>query len=92
MKREIVVGAISALAFAAAFTLAQLLLNTLSCKWVKGTMLNGSPAYVRLDGADAVMLAGTSGGVSKGSVIWTSGDKVLVLNELPEGLLSACWR
>ena len=92
MKREIIVGCVSAIAFAAAFTGAQLFISYSSCKWVKGTMFNGSPAYVRVDGADAVMLSRVVNGVPSGSTVWTSGDKVLVLNELPEKLLAACWR
>jgi hypothetical protein len=92
MKREIVVGAISAIAFAAAFTAASLALTAASCKVFKGTMVNGSPAYIRIDGIDALMVAGTSGGIPSGTIMWTRGDKVLYLKELPEKLVKQCWR
>jgi hypothetical protein len=92
MKREIVVGAISAIAFAAAFTAASLVLTSVSCKVFKGTMVNGSPAYIRIDGIDALMVAGTSGGIPSGTIMWTRGDKVLYLKELPEKLVTQCWR
>jgi hypothetical protein len=91
LQREIVVGAVSAVAFAAAFTIAQIALSSMSCKVYRGTMVNGSPAYINVDGLDALMVAGTSGGVSHGSILWT-GDKVLYLKELPEQLVKQCWR
>jgi hypothetical protein len=92
MKREIVVGAISAIAFAAAFTVAQIALTSASCKVLKGTMVNGSPAYISLDGLDVMMVAGTSGGVPSGTIMWSRGEKVLYLKELPEKLVTQCWR
>jgi hypothetical protein len=92
LQREIVVGAVSAVAFAAAFTVAQIALSSMSCNVYRGTMVNGSPAYISIDGIDTLMVAGTSGGVPGGSIIWTRGDKVLYLKELPEKLVTQCWR
>jgi hypothetical protein len=92
LQREIVVGAVSAVAFAAAFTVAQIALSSMSCNVYRGTMVNSSPAYISVDGIDALMVAGTSGGIASGSIIWTRGDKVLHLKELPEQLVKQCWR